>query len=47
MPRGQEHGVSLPRGLLDALHDLAIAEQPLGERRPNELRAINGATLLA
>ena len=37
MPYDQEHGVGLPYGLIDALCDITVAEQPLGERRPDEL----------
>ena len=58
MPRDQEHDIGLPYVLLDVLCDLAVAKQPLGERRPDELRAgvipyigrtraNSGATLLA
>ena len=37
MPQDREHDIGLPHVLLDALCDLAVMEQPLGERRLDEM----------
>ena len=57
MSQDRDHGVGLICRLLDVLHDLTIAERPLGKRSPIKLhvglipyngrtRTISGATLL-